>query len=141
MILIYRSLRDICRKYFADNPIRLGGTGVICQIDESLFAYKPKYHRGRAPENEKWIFGIVDTSFTPARGYMECVERRNAATLLPILERVCLPDTAIVSDGWAAYPRIRDLGYEHRTVNHRLHFVDPGTGAHTQNIESYWCRS
>ena len=70
MVMIYRTLRDICRKYFVDNPIRLGGSGVVCQVDESLFAYKPKYHRGRSPEEEKWVSGIIDTSFTPAQGYM-----------------------------------------------------------------------
>ena len=28
----------------------------------------------------------------------------------------------------------------HGTVIHSLHFVDPTTGIHTQNIESYWER-
>jgi hypothetical protein len=31
----------------------------------------------------------------------------------------------IHSDGWAAYLRISELGFEHATVNHSLHFVNP----------------
>jgi hypothetical protein len=134
--LIYGFMRDICKRYF--DPIKLGGEGIICQVDESLFSYKPKYHRGRAPEEERWVFGIVDTSYTPARGYMQCVERRNSATLLPIIQKVCLPGTMIYSDGWAAYPAIQEIGYEFSSVNHKENHVDPVTGTHTQNVESYW---
>jgi hypothetical protein len=71
---------------------------------------------------------------------MECVERRNAEILLPIIRRVCLPGSIIVSDGWRAYPKIQEMGYEYRFVNHRFNHVDPITGAHTQNVESYWAK-
>jgi hypothetical protein len=107
-------------------------------VDESRFAYKPKYHRGRASEEERCVFDIADTSFRPAQGYMEYVSDRSSATLLPIIQRVCLPGTVIVSDGRAAYPAIQNMGFDFKSVNHKQNFVDPITGIHTQNVESYW---
>ena len=104
-----------------------------------MFSHKIKHHRGRAPEKSVWVFGIVDVSTTPAMGFMEIVERRNAETLLPIIEKVVKPGSIIYSDEWRAYGRISENpDYEHQTVNHTLHFVDPKTGVHTQNVESYW---
>jgi transposase-like protein len=62
-----------------------------------------------------------------------------AATLLPIIQNVIRPGSIIHSDQWCAYHGIQQqLGLQHRTVNHSLNFVDPGTGVHTQHIESYW---
>ena len=86
-----------------------------------------------------WVFGIVDVTQQPALGYMEIVPRRDAATLLPIVAQHVLPGTIVHSDEWRAYNRINTLPLvaAHRTVNHSLHFVDPGTGVHTQHIESY----
>ena len=50
--------------------------------------------------------------------------------------------TIVHSDEWAAYRQVGNLSTvaSHNTVNHSLHFVDPGSGTHTQNIESYWSR-
>jgi len=101
--------------------------------------HKVKHHRGRAPRNEVWVFGIADTSVSSARVYMEIVPDRSARTLLPILKKVCRPGTIIHSDGWRAYANIeKDLGLQHKVVNHKYNFVDPMTGTHTQNIESFW---
>ena len=30
------------------------------------------------------------------------------------------------------------MGYNHLTVNHTYEFVDPFTGAHTENVENSW---
>ena len=88
------------------------------------------------------MFGLVDVSHQPALGYMEMVPRRDANTLLPIIQAHVLPGTIIYSDEWRAYSQVQSLlnVSTHRTVNHSLHFVDPVTGVHTQNIESYWNR-
>ena len=89
-----------------------------------------------------WVFGIVDTSYQPALGYMEIVQRRDAATLLPIIQAHTAPGSIVHSDDWAAYRSVHQLGNvaTHNVVNHSLHFVDPVTGVHTQNVESSWNR-
>ena len=73
---------------------------------------------------------------------MELVPRRDAATLLPIIQQHTLPGTTIWSDEWAAYNRVATLPgiAGHGVVNHSLHFVDPATGVNTQSVESYWNR-
>ena len=73
---------------------------------------------------------------------MELVPRRDAATLLPIIQQHVLPATTIWSDQWAAYNNVRSLPgiAGHGVVNHLLCFVDPGTGVNTQTVESYWNR-
>ena len=136
---LYGAFRLACKTYFDENPIILGGPGVIIQIDESCFSHKVKFHRGRGPKAPMWVFGLVDCSTTPAMGYMEVVERRDAATIMPIIERVVRSGSMIHSDQWKAYGKIASKEcYGHKTVNHKLHFVDPETGVHTQTIESYW---
>ena len=85
---------------------------------------------------------MVDTSQSPAIGYMELVPDRTQATLLPaIIQAHTNPGTTIWSDEWAAYRRVAALPNvaSHSTVNHSLTFVS-GSGTHTQNIESYWNR-
>lgn len=72
---------------------------------------------------------------------MQLVDRRNAATLLPIIQQHVRPGTVVHSDEWRAYSGISAAGYTHLTVNHSLHFVDPITGTHTQHVESYWSRA
>jgi hypothetical protein len=49
----------MCRRYLKNNPVKLGAEGVVCQVDESMFAYKPKHH-----EVEHWKL---------RDGYVHCV--------------------------------------------------------------------
>jgi transposase-like protein len=68
--------------------------------------------------------------------------KRDAATLLPIIQKVVRPGSIVYSDEWRAYRQIQPkLGLQHETVNHSVNFVDPSTGVHTQSIESYWAQT
>ncbi|KAF8381776.1 eral-1 [Pristionchus pacificus] len=67
------------------------------------------------------------------------VERRDKATLEPLIQKYIAPKSTIISDGWAAYTGIKDLEGDYYLVeNHSKHFKDPDTGAHTNSIEGEW---
>ena len=40
--IVYKWLREVCSTTLLGTPFILGGAGVVCQIDESLFKHKPK---------------------------------------------------------------------------------------------------
>ena len=88
------------------------------------------------------MFGIVSTQYTPSRGYFQVVERRDAGTLLPLIQRCLLPGTESATDDWAAYSRVNTLPNvaAHRVVVHARHFMDPRTGVYTHEAESSWSR-
>ena len=89
-----------------------------------------------------WILGMIEVGTQERIGNYRleiCPDnRRDQATLLPIIERHIEPETTIITDLWRGYNGLNDLGYNHLTVNHTYNFVDPVTFAHTQNIESSW---
>ena len=86
---------------------------------------------------------MVDVSHSPALGYMQIVPKRDASTLLPIIQQHVALGTIIHSDQWRAYNQVSSLPNvaSHDTVNHSIEFVDSVTGVHTENIESYWNRT
>ena len=107
----------------------------------AMYIYKLQNRRGHALP-PVWVFGMVDISHVPALGYMEIVDQRDAATLLPIISNHVHSGTTIWSDMWAAYNGVAALPRvaAHDTVNHSIHFVNPATGVHTNTIEAYWNR-
>lgn len=136
--------REACMTYFIKNPVLIGGPDKTVEIDETVIT-KRKYHRGQLRAEEQWFFGMVERGES-ANCILVPVERRDAATLLPIIARHVREGTTIISDGWAAYGGIQRIqmiqsgnqAYSHFVVNHSENFVDPATGAHTQTIEGTW---
>jgi len=121
----YQYFQDICSWKLVNSPTTLSGPGKIVQIDESVMV-KAKYHRGhQLHAKQHWVFGTYDPS--TKEGHIELVEQRDAATLLPIIQRIVAPGTTIWSDERAAYGQLSSLGFVHETVNHLRHFKDPDT--------------
>lgn len=38
MMMVHSFPRVMCRLYFENNPVQLGGEGVVCQVDGRMFA-------------------------------------------------------------------------------------------------------
>ena len=68
-----------------------------------------------------------------SEGLFTIVDRRDAATLFPIIEQCLLPGSEVHTDDWGAYrnparlPNFR----RHKVVVHARNFADPHTGVHT----------
>ncbi len=138
-------MRNICEDDIRRHSCIVGGfdidangtlTPKVVEIDESILS-KAKYHRGRHPR-ERWVFGGIE------RGSRACfmveVPDRTRPTLEAEIANFILPGTHIISDGWASYTDIDQIGggvYTHDVIIHDQHFVDPtDPDIHTQNVEN-----
>ncbi|XP_077497423.1 uncharacterized protein LOC144108024 [Amblyomma americanum] len=153
-------IREVLEQELQARP-PMGGVGQEVQIDETLLRGKRKANRGRlltgdavpprhrnnyggVADKGPWVFGMVWSQTGELRLFQ--VEKRDAATLGPIIAANIQPCTTVYSDEWAAYnciPSLQDgngtsLNLDWHTVNHTTNFVDPLTGANTQRIESAW---
>ena len=116
--------REICLLSYVDNPEQLGGEGKTVEIDmfmlriiliklfldESKFGRR-KFWRGHRVDGY-WVFGGVERE--SGRVFMEVVEKRDADTLIPLLEKWVKKGSTVVSDCWKAYSNMQ--GYRHLTV-------------------------
>lgn len=134
----FKRFREIAGA-FTENRInrQIGSTNDIIEIDECQIGRR-KFHRGRRPR-EVWLFGAVVRGSVPLRLVIESVRKRNRATLIPIIRDRVAAGATIVSDGWAAYEGLQEMGFTHLVVNHSTSFVSPeNPEAHTQNVENLW---
>ncbi|KAG2218628.1 hypothetical protein INT45_009760, partial [Circinella minor] len=122
---------------------KIGGPGIIVEIDESKFG-KWKYGIGGAVEGQ-WVLGGVER-IEERQIFLVPVEQRNAATLLDIIAQKVALGSIIYTDCGRAYNSIPQLvneqgdslRYQHLTVNHEYNFVDPVTFCYTNTIEGTW---
>ena len=108
----------------------------MVELDEAKFG-KRKYHKGNYREG-MWVLGAIDRQtnncfLVPCPG-----KKRDAATLLPIINRWILPGSIVHTDEWSAYNGLTAAGFTHETVNHSIQFVEPLSGTHTNTQEGLW---
>lgn len=131
----YKIFRNVCANQI-NFDYKLGGPSKSVEIDETHL-FKRKYNRGSTLASEDiWVFGIFER--VSKKVYLEVVTRRDAQSLLNIVQERVLPGTLIYTDGWRGYSEIKRL-YTTKSVNHRFYFVDPiDNQNHTNNIERLW---
>mmetsp|Transcript_31546 Transcript_31546/g.31274 ORF Transcript_31546/g.31274 Transcript_31546/m.31274 type:complete len:405 (+) Transcript_31546:80-1294(+) len=128
-------IRKIVSEHFIRTLPKFKG---IVEIDESCFRNSSKILSFGQSAPEKWVFGLYERE--SKRVYMEVVSKRTTAYLLPIIQSHCEMGTTIISDQWAAYNKLPELGFPHFTVDHSRFFVNPHSREiHTQHIEISWC--
>jgi hypothetical protein len=132
-------IRAAYSKRMLEVDIEFGTRDAVVEIDESvILRAKPTRNRHARPRPTKWVFAMFDRRQNA--GVIKLVPNRSADVLVPIIQEHCTPGAVIYSDGWQAYRFLNDLGFNHQTVVHRDYFVDPETGVHTNNVESFWKR-
>jgi hypothetical protein len=107
---------------------------VVVEIDEALLVRR-KFNVGRVVR-QTWVFGGYEVE--SKLGFIKIVQDRSRETLYSLIHQHIRPGTTIVSDMWASYSTLNDEGFNHLTVNHSLHFVDPVSFATTNHVESTW---
>jgi len=138
IILSYGSFREVCELYFKANPIELGGPGIIIEMDIFCLSHNSKRIHGPEPQLPISILCIVDNNCTPPIGFMEIIETKDLASLLPKILKVVEPGSIIHSKDWRAYRKIQGFSDTDEIVNHSVNFVDVNTSVHIQTIVSYW---
>jgi transposase-like protein len=128
---VFTMMRKVISQHYIESIGKLRG---VVEIDES--AFKRKNNCG-SQSSHKWVFGLYERERKLV--YMEIVKNRLATTLIPIVQKMCEPGTTIISDQWAAYNKLEEVGFPHFTVDHSRFFVNPHSREiHTQNIEISW---
>lgn len=137
----YSYFENLIADLVAEHHEKIGGPGVIVEIDESKYGSR-KYYKGHRVEGV-WIVGGVER--TPKkRLFAVAVEDRTTETMKSIIKDNVEDGSIIYTDFWKSYDTaIEELnfefftGYGHDKVNHSEGFIS-SNGTHTNTIEGTW---
>lgn len=116
---------------------KMGGTGKVVQVDETMLNYKCKSHRGRSPLNRTDSLCIIEYEGRILRAFATVIPNKSQNTIVPIICSQVNSGSVVHTDEHGAYFNLRNFNFLHDTVCHKYCFVNKTTGAHTQGIESF----
>jgi len=91
--------RDLFTEYYVRHIRDEQFLGEV-EIDEALFGRRTKHHRGDPRGIKVWIFGIVERQINRLKVFP--IDRRDTATVIPIIQQHVAPRTTVITDGWTA---------------------------------------
>ena len=125
----YHRLRQVIARQL-DKASPLAGE---IEADESYFGGKQKGKRGRGAAGKVPVFGILKRG---GKVYTKMIPNARADTLMPIINRMILPDSIVYTDTWASYNALDISGFHHVRINHSELFADHDN--HINGIENFW---
>ena len=84
-----------------------------------------------------WVLGMVEKS-ERRRIVLVVVDNRTKETLNSRIVTHVNKDSIVHTDCWKGYTNLKDLVFQHKTVNHSKGFINPIDGTHTNTIEGCW---
>jgi transposase len=107
-------------------------TGEI-EVDESYFGGVRKGKRGRGAAGKVPVFGLLKRG---GRVFTVLIPNARSSTLMPIMERMIMPDSIVYTDCFRSYDAIDVSRFHHVRINHSELFVDQQN--HINGIENFW---
>ncbi|KAI5148364.1 hypothetical protein ENBRE01_0270 [Enteropsectra breve] len=132
--IFYKKIDEDDYNYTFD---KLGGPEAIIEVDETHIVSR-KDNRGRILAGERyWIIGAICRETKNIA--LQVVRRRTSVICSNFVRSNIDTSSRVMTDCWKGYGQLSYFGYNHDTINHKKHFVDPDDPTiHTQNIERLW---
>jgi transposase len=121
------------RKVIADEMEKASPFAGEVEVDESYFGGVRKGRRGRGAAGKVPFFGLLKRG---GRVFTVMIPNARTATLLPIMERMILPDSIVYTDGFTSYDALDVSDFHHVRINHSERFADRQN--HINGIENFW---
>ncbi len=105
------------------------------EVDETYIGGKRHGKRGRGAEGKTIVMGMVERG---GRVKAQVVADVKATTLVPQIQANIPVGSTVYTDDLHSYDRLRQLGYDHRSVAHSKGIYVLGKDIHTNAVEGFW---